>query len=405
MRPPRGRCLRIGGGLGDHADLMHVLATAALGTADLVERECRSLGLDVLGRDRDGVHLDLGWRGVARALVHLRVATRLLLRLGDVAASTAEELYDGARTIAWTDWLDDRATFAVFASGDLVPGRHGQRGLDHHVFVSQKVKDALCDSLRDKYRRRPDVNVQDPDVRVTVRGRHGRWSFWLDLSDPPLHERGLGRQQLTAPLKETLAAAVAMRAAWTVERPLRDPFCGSGTLLVETLGLALGLAPGATRWFGGERWPLTGALLQAELDTVRAAAVEHARTTLAHTAGLDVEASDNDQRAVNATRENLRHAGLDRLVRVVRRDARDLAPLPPHTTIVTNPPYGERLNDGNMTSLYTAMGQNWAGAVDLQASILMGHTEFVASFGWPVARAEELRNGALQVGLFHYRTA
>ena len=383
---------------------MHVLATTALGTADLVVDECRALGLDVLGRDREGVHLDLGWRGIARALVHLRVATRLLLRLGEIAATTGEELYDGARTIPWTDWLDDRATFAVFASGDLVQGRHNQRGLDHHVFVAQKVKDALCDALRDKYRRRPDVSVQDPDVRIAVRGRHGKWSFWLDLSDPPLHERGLGRQQLTAPLKETLAAAVAMRAKWTLDRPLRDPFCGSGTLLVETLGLTLGLAPGATRWFGGERWPLTGHLLQAELDVVRGDAVAHARQVLTEARGLDVQASDHDQRAVNATRENLRHAGLDALVRVVKQDARQLAPLPDHTTIVTNPPYGERLNDGDMLGLYAAIGQNWAGARDLRASILMGNTGFVAAFGWPVAQADELRNGALQVGLFHFRT-
>lgn len=390
-----------------HARPMHVMATAALGTEELVERECRALDLDVLGRDRAGVHLDLGPRGIARALVHLRVATRLLLRLGEFPASTGEALYAGAKELPWTEWMDPQATFAVFASGDLVPDQNDRRGLNHHVFVAQKVKDALCDRLRARYGRRPNVDVQDPDIRIAVRGHRARWTVWLDLSGPPLHERGVRTRQLTAPLKETLAAAVAMLTEWNPANPLRDPFCGAGTLVVESLNLALGLAPGCTRWFGVERWPFHGPELQKELDIVRAEAVEKARIVLGNqrqldTSKLDIEASDIDPRAVDVTRENLRNAGLDRVVRVVQRDARKLSPQPAGTQIVTNPPYGERLGDEHILKLYADMGQDWRQIPDLKAAILMGNTEFVPTFGWPVLSAHELRNGPLEVGLFQF---
>ncbi len=381
---------------------MHVLATAALGTVDLVEQECRQLGLDVLGNDRDGVHMDLGWPGVATALVHLRMATRLLMRLGDFAAHNAESLYEGTRRLPWLEWLDPNATFAIFASGDLVPSQNGGQGLEHHVFVSQKVKDALCDVLRSRYGRRPNVNADDPDVRISVRGRRGRWSVWLDLAGPPLHERGLRMRQLAAPLKETLAATVATLAGWRPGQPLRDPFCGSGTLTIETVNMGLGIAPGCTRWFGVERWPLHGQQAQQELDKVRGAAVTHAQNVLQRTTGLDIEASDTDARAIQAMRENLRAAGLDGVVRVVQRDARALPPVQ-GGVIVGNPPYGMRLNDSDVLALYREIGASWKTSHDTTVALLCGNVDFVSNFGWPVESARELRNGPIEVGLFRYR--
>ena len=389
--------------MGDHRP-MHILATAALGTVELLEAECRQLGLDVLGADRDGVHLDLGWPGVATALVQLRVATRLLLRLGDFAAHNAEKLYDGARRLPWTEWLDADATFAIFASGDLMPSTEAQRGLDHHIFVAQKVKDALCDTLRSRYGRRPNVDADDPDVRITVRGRRGRWSVWLDLAGPPLHERGLRLRQVAAPLKETLAATVATLAGWQAPQPLRDPFCGSGTLIIEAVNLGLGIAPGCTRWFGVERWPLHGKRAQAELDAAREHAIRHAKAVLAAPRHLDIEASDTDPRAVAATRENLRAAGLEGVVRVVQRDARDLPLLPAGGVIVGNPPYGVRLQDDDVLGLYRDIGQRWQRQPGLTVALLCGNTGFVQAFGWPVEMAKELRNGPLEVGLFRYRS-
>ena len=382
---------------------MHVLATAALGTVDLVEQECRALGLDVLGHDRDGVHLDLGWPGIATALVHLRIATRLMLRLGDFAAHNAATLYDHARALPWTEWLDAQSTFAIFASGDLVPSQNGGQGLEHHIFVSQKVKDALCDGLRARYGRRPNVNADDPDVRISVRGRRGRWSVWLDLAGPPLHERGLRLRQLAAPLKETLAATVATLAGWQPGQPLRDPFCGSGTLTIETVNLGLGIAPGCTRWFGVERWPHHGQQAQRELDKVRGVAVAKAQKAIQDARGLDIEASDTDVRAIGAVRENLRAAGLDTLVKVVQRDARALPPIA-GGVIIGNPPYGIRLNDTDVLALYRQLGEAWRTSEATTVAILCGNTEFVQNFGWPVQTARELRNGPIEVGLFRYQT-
>lgn len=380
---------------------MRVLALAAEGTRDLVAAECRALGLPVRGTSPDGVELDLDEGGVARALVGLAIATRLLLEIGSFAAHDATALYDGAMEVDWTRWLDARSTFAVHASGDLVPGGPGRKGLDNHIFVALKVKDALADRLTRRWGHRPDVDKDDPDVRVVVRGRRGHWTIYLDLSGQPLHERGYREAQGPAPLKETLAAALAAHVAWKGQGRLHDAMCGSGTWTIETVNRALGIAPGCTRWFGVERWPHHGRDLQARLDEVRGAAVEHARR-VTRDYRMDVRASDIDDRALDAARRNLEAAGLGAVVQVSQLDATRLPPPPAGTTLLANVPYGERIGGPQVQRLYRELGERWKTFHGSIAWILEGNPDFVGAFGLPHDRAIKLRNGPLDVVLRRY---
>jgi putative N6-adenine-specific DNA methylase len=382
---------------------MHVVALAARGTHDLVAAECRTRSLKVLRVDADGVHLDLTWRELAMALIHLRVAQRLLIALGSCEADDGESLYQGARRIDWGEWLNARSTFAVWATGDTVPA--GKRadgrpyaGLTDLRFVALRVKDAIADDLTRRLGRRPDVDRVDPVVSVMVRGRQGRWSFYLDAADPPLFQRGFRVAAGPASLKETLAAACVDLSGWSATTRLIDPLCGSGTLVIEAASKALGLAPGCTRTFAVERWPQHGKTMTRWCDEIRQAAVAHAKQAIGETA-LRIEASDIDPLAVQAARDNVAAAGLDGVIEVLHRDARDLPHQPAGTVLVCNPPYGERLGGAGVETLYRELGASWQGKGLSVAHVLSGHEGFESAFGWPIQRRHALANGDLAVTL------
>ncbi|MBM4343467.1 MAG: hypothetical protein FJ100_08830 [Deltaproteobacteria bacterium] len=385
---------------------MHCLALAAPGTLDLVAAECRAMGLPVTAVDADGVHLNLQWKQIARALVHLRIATRLLLHLASHAAPDGETLYRAALRIDWADWLTARSTFAVFATGDPVPAGVGADGRKHAGlvdlrFVAVRVKDAIADEMTRRFGQRPDVDRNDPVVSIVVRGRQGRWGFYLDLCDPPLSMRGVCEIKGPAPLRENVAAAVVDLAGWDRRGRLLDPMCGSGTLVVEAACKALGIAPGCTRTFACERWPQHGKAMRTWLDTERSAAVERARSAIA-AARLDIVASDVDPHAVAATRGNLQSAGLAELVQLECRDAREIPPQPAGTVVVTNPPYGERIGGDEVETLYRDLGHGWRGKGIAAAHVLSGADGFATAFGWHQTGRHRLNNGGLDVELLAF---
>ncbi len=381
---------------------MEFLALAARGTADLVAAECRALGLKVTRTDAEGVHLDLSWRELAIALVHLRVAQRLMVELGNHPAYDGDSLYAAARKVDWGEWLDARSTFAVYASGDMVqPGKTPEgrphAGLTNLQFVGVRVKDAIADDLTRRLGKRPNVSRDDPVVAVMVRGRQGRWHFYLDAADPPLFQRGVRMADVEAPLKETLAAACVDLCGWNGKGKLIDPMCGSGTLVIEAASKVLGLAPGCTRTFAIERWPHHGKTLQKWCNEIRTAAVEKAKAAL-EAPHLDIEACDLDPAAVRATRANLENAGLADVVRVECRDARQLPAQPPGTVLLSNPPYGQRLAPGEAEGLWQELGSAWRGK-GLAQAWLLAPPELGEALGWERKRSHPLTNGSLDVAL------
>lgn len=385
---------------------MHFLALAARGTLDVVAEECRALSLKILKVDGDGVHLDLSWRELAKALIHLRVAQRLLLELGHGNADDGETLYYAARRIDWGEWLDARSTFAVYASGDTVaPGKRENgrpfSGLTDMRFVALRVKDAIADDLTRRLGKRPDVDRNNPQVTVVVRGRQGRWSFYLDPSDPPLFQRGTRVDPGPAPLKETLAAACVDLSGWNGKVPLLDPMCGSGTLLLEAAGKALGIAPGCTRTFAVERWPQHDKTMSRWCNEIRAEAVAKARAALT-APRLQLRGSDNDAWSVQAAQRNVEEAGLSGVIRIDQADATRLPPQAEGTLLLTNPPYGERLGGTGVTELYEQLGRAWRGKNLAGVHVLSGHEQFLDHFAWTPLHSQRLANGALEVELISF---
>jgi 23S rRNA (guanine2445-N2)-methyltransferase / 23S rRNA (guanine2069-N7)-methyltransferase len=329
------------------------VAIATRGVETALAEELRSLGISRIRELRGAVEFQGKLRDGYRALLWSRIASRILLRLGRGEARNAAELYDAVRGVAWEDHIAPERTIAVEFVGrsqELHDGRFG----------AMKTKDAIVDRLRDLRGFRPDVDPHDPDVPIHVHLDHSTVTISLDLAGAPLHLRGGGgRQAGPAPLRETLAAALLQICGWPARaaagESFYDPFCGSGTLLLEAAAVAQRRAPalgrrhfGVLGWSGHEPEIWNELVVEAEEALLPAEAIT-----------VDLAGADFDKHSVRAARANLARFGLDARVRVEKADVRILTPpqgVPPGL-VLANPPYGERLGDAEtLTPLYRDFG-------------------------------------------------
>ncbi|MBN2840948.1 MAG: 23S rRNA (guanine(2445)-N(2))/(guanine(2069)-N(7))-methyltransferase, partial [Coriobacteriia bacterium] len=229
-------------------------ATCPKGVEGILADELRSLGASDVCEGRAAVTFGGPLAVAYRACLWSRLASRVLLTLGEFPAATADDLYAGIAAVAWEDHVSPEGTIAIDVNGTTA-------GLTHTRFAAQKAKDAIVDRFRERTGSRPSVDFDRPDLRVNIRLHRERATLSLDLSGAPLHIRGyrLAGEQVDAPLKENLAAAVLVRAGWPAIAvrggALVDPMCGSGTLVIEAALMAADVAPGLLRRrFGFERW-------------------------------------------------------------------------------------------------------------------------------------------------------
>jgi 23S rRNA G2445 N2-methylase RlmL len=364
-----------------------LFATAAKGTEGALRDELRELGFRGVRADRGGVHFAGSLSEGFRACVELGTAVRVLYRLDEFDAPDGDALYEGVRALDWEPYLTPRHTLAVRAASRA-------SALTHTQFIAQRTKDAVVDQLRDRLGARPSVDLADPDLALFVHLVRDRATVYLDLSGESLHRRGYRSLALEAPIKETLAASVLRIVAWDRRRPLLDPMCGSGTIAIEAALLARRIAPGLFRErFGVERWA------SHDDDAARRAAAirEEARAkTLPE--GPPILASDIDPGAVAVTLENARAAGV--AIRVERRAVRDLAPATPAGHVVTNPPYGERVQAAE--GLYGEMAAAFARLRGHRVSLLAGTPAIVRPIRWKPADTRVLYNGDIECRLVTY---
>lgn len=369
--------------------LWPVTATCTRGLEEVLRAEIAALGFPDATHGRGVVTLRAGMRDLVRLNLWLRTAMRVLLTLRQGPARGRDELYGLAASVPWEEWLDARSSFAVEVAGPAP-------GFDHRGFAALVVKDALVDRLRDRLGNRPDVDRDDPDVRVHVHLGNDGATLSLDSSGQPLSHRGWRPMGGPAPLSESLAAGMLLLAGYDGSQPFLDPMCGTGTLAIEAALIATGRAPGACRALALERWRLPGAsVLAAE----RARASESVRD-----AAAPVMAGDCDERAVAAARRNARAAGVSGVVRVAHRDVRDLEVPGRGTVIVTNPPYGQRLGVGeDLESLYRDLGSALKRrAPGCVAWILTGAPSLARLIGLRPQRRVVLFNGPIECRLLRF---
>ncbi len=326
-----------------------LFASTAQGLEELLKSELEALGALDCKIALGGVHFQGDDRLLYQSLLWSRLASRILLPLNDFDVLSDDDLYQGVQAIDWPAIFAVDKSFAVHFSGTNDAIRNSQYG-------TLRVKDAIVDSFTHALQQRPDVAKQQPDIRVQVFLHRDHAIVSLDLSGGGLHQRGYRDGAGQAPLKENLAAAIVQRSGWLAGTPLLDPMCGSGTLLIEAALMAADRAPGLLRrqWgflaWHGHNEPLWQDVLGAARERARLG------QTTARFFG-----SDNDARVLEKARANAHHAGVAELIAFTVNDVANLTnPLPdgPRGTVVSNPPYGERLeSEPALIALYNQLGR------------------------------------------------
>ncbi len=311
---------------------MHFFATAAKGTEPALRDELRELAFRGVRADRGGVHFEGAWDEGYRACLWSRIALRVFTPVGSFDARNEREFYDSVRDIDLSLALGESQTLIVGASS-----RNSR--ISHTQYLSQLTKDAIVDRIRDRSGRRPSVDRRDPDVHVFVHLANDFATLYLDLAGEPLSRRGYRDPNAEAPLRETLAAAVVRYSGWDRKSPLCDPLCGSGTLLIEAALAAWNVAPGLARQrFGFERWAGFDAAGKARMAELRGNA-----RALRRREAPAIFGSDASPEALEAARASAKRARVElELSLCALRDFELPDTLPPGT-LVTNPPYGHRI--------------------------------------------------------------
>lgn len=368
-----------------------LFASTARGLEELLKSELETLGAQACKVVQGGVHFEGDDRLMYRSLLWSRLASRILLPLNEFKVHSDLDLYLGVMAIDWPSVFGVEKTFAVHFSGLNDEIRNSQYG-------ALKVKDAIVDSFTRKMDERPNVAKQQPDIRVNVFLQRDTASVALDLSGEGLHQRGYRDLTGQAPLKENLAAAIVMRSGWQAGTPMVDPMCGSGTLLIEAAMIAADRAPGLHR----QHWGFTGwSKFDAELwRELTAEAQVRTRRGVQETTSRFF-GSDIDRRVIEMARANARRAGVAELISFEAAEVGKLVnPLPegPTGTVISNPPYGERLeSEPALIALHNMLGRimktqfgGW------QLSLFSASPELLSCLQLRAERQFKAKNGPLE---------
>lgn len=334
-----------------------------------------------------GVACKGGMEQVYRINLHSRTASRVLLRLTKSGYRSEQDIYKAAKNIRWTDWFDLEQTFKV-----KVEGKRAQvKSLD---FVGLKIKDAVCDVFRDACDARPSVGKIRPDIRIHAFIDERDIQIFIDTSGEALFKRGYRQDTGEAPMRENLAAGLLLLAGYDGTQPFQDPFCGSGTIVIEAAWIATRRAPGLMRRFGFDKLKNFDAALWKKL--------QHEAETQIRPAPAPISGSDNDRHMIRAAVANAQAAEVDTFIRFEVKDAQDTRPNGDGGILISNPPYGVRLAEVQaLQALYPQLGawlkQHYAGWL---AGMFTGDRDMPKFMRLSPKRKIPLYNGNLDCRLF-----
>lgn len=382
--------------------LFDLFVTCTRFLEDQLMEELFTLGARETVKSTAGVSCRGDLETAYRICLWSRIAGRVLLKIARFRASTMDEVYSGAGKVNWALHMEADTAFAVQAN--LIGSE-----LKNENFAALKVKDAVVDFFREKTGKRPDVDTDNPDIRINLNVKKGEASLYIDLSGESLSRRGYRREATEAPLRENSAAAMLLKAGWPKIAEeggfFLDPMCGSGTLAIEAGMIAADIAPGGLREsFGFSRWkghdPGIWSSLKEEADRRRLTGLQSLP---------ELRCSDIDGKAVEICRQNLERAGLTDYVKVVKSDFRNVRPFEANPTdptnrsgpglIAVNPPYGVRLEDmNNLPELYRDLGQwakhNFTGST---LAVLAPDRENSRHIGLRAEKVNSFYNGNLKI--------
>ena len=365
-----------------------MIAPCIFGIESIAAGEFKRMGFENVVTENGRVLLEGDFNMLARANINSRFAERILINMGQFCATTFTELFDNIKTLPWENFIGKDDTFPV--TGSTIDSAL------HSLPDCQKIiKKAVVTRLSSVYGISwfPETG---PEYKIKFTILKDNVTVMIDTSGEGLHKRGYRRKSNDAPLKETLAAAMCDIARIYPDTLFFDPFCGSGTLLIESAMMAAKIAPGLRRFFAAERF---SAIPQKVWQEERM----RAQDLILHNIEFCANGSDIDPSAVELTLENAKKAGVEKYVKATVGDIKDFFSFFERCVVVTNPPYGERLLDVRQAeNLYRIMGERFKPEQGKKYFIISPHDEFEKYFGAPADKRRKLYNGMIKCQLFMY---
>ena len=369
-------------------EIINLIAPCLFGTESIAADEFRRMGFTDVVTENGRVKLSGDFNMLARANICSRFAERILINVGEFYAATFTELFDGVKGLRWEDFIGKDDAFPV--NGWSIDSQL------HSIPDCQSIiKKAIVERLRLKYSVARFAET-GPEYKIRFSIYKNSVTMMIDTSGEGLHKRGYRRNSNAAPLKETLAASMCDLARIYPDTQLFDPFCGSGTLLIESALIATKTAPGLRRFFSAERFGFIPENVWREERT-------RAQDLILHNVNFRAQGFDIDKNAVELTLENAKKAGVAKYVKAAVADIRDFTPPEERCLTITNPPYGERLLDVKAAEeLYTVMGNRFKEGFGRKYYVISPHDEFEKYFGRTADKRRKLYNGMIKCQLFMY---
>lgn len=370
---------------------IELIAPCHFGLEAVLKREILDLGYEISSVEDGRVTFQGDAEAVCRANIFLRTAERVLLKVGSFQAVSFEELFEKTKALPWEAYIPKAGKFWVTKASSV------KSRLFSPSDIQSVMKKAMVRRLQEHYRM--ECFPEDgPEYPVRVFLMKDQVTVGIDTSGASLHKRGYREVSGKAPITETLAAALIMLTPWRGDRILVDPFCGSGTFPIEAAMMAANIAPGMNRSFTAEKWTN---LIPKKLwyDTV-----DEASDLIREPEETDIQGYDADEDVIRIARRNAAEAGVEHMIHFQRRDVRDLSHPRKYGFIITNPPYGERLEDKkDLPELYRAFGESFRRLETWSAYMITSYEDAERYFGRKADKNRKIYNGMLKTYFYQFQ--
>ena len=367
-----------------------LLVPCHFGLEAVLKREIYDLGYEITKVEDGRVTFEGDEEAICRANIFLRTAERVMIQVGRFKATTFEELFQGIKNLPWEEYIPEDGKFWVKKASSI------NSKLFSPSDIQSIAKKAMVERMKQKYHKEwfKEDGASYP-VRIFL--LKDEVTVALDTSGDSLHKRGYRTMTSKAPLTETLAASLIMLTPWRKDRILVDPFCGSGTFPIEAAMIAANIAPGMNRDFTAEEWTnMIDRKLWYEC-------VKEAEDMLDTTVKVDIQGYDIDGDVIKAARENAKRAGVEHMIHFQQRAVADLSHPKKYGFIITNPPYGERLEDkADLPALYTQIGQAYQRLDSWSMFLITSYTDTEKYIGRKADKNHKIYNGMLKTYFYQF---
>lgn len=367
-----------------------LIAPCHFGLEAVLKREIIDLGYDVTLVEDGRITFIGDEEAVCRANIFLRTAERILIKTGSFRAETFEELFQGTKNIPWENFIPGNGKFWVTKAASV------KSKLFSPSDIQSIMKKAMVERLKEVYHKEWfEEDGEAFPIRVFL--MKDQVTAALDTTGDSLHKRGYRKLTAKAPIAENLAASLLMLTPWKRDRILVDPFCGSGTFPIEAAMMAANMAPGMNRSFTAETW---GHLIPAKqwYDIF-----DEAREMVCFDHDTDIQGYDIDDSMVSIARENARLAGVEKMIHFQRRGVDQLSHSKKYGFIVTNPPYGERIEEKkNLPALYQTIGERYKALDSWSLYVITAYEQAENALGLKAAKNRKIYNGMMKTYFYQF---